>query len=207
MTKYQAQIDKAEAMIGAKGQPIVLRRKRPESTLSAFNHETFGTLSASGNTFTFTAGDLTTEVAVGDLIRFQEVSSFKNRGPFVATAVDATTISVSEDLETTTDLQWRMEVESSAYEDTTGFGVPLPPQSATQQAFSQDFRDGTLQISRAQDLILAAKGLEFNPSPGDMIQFGPATWLENGDVWLIHGIGALQPDNTPIIWQGIVTRG
>lgn len=206
MTKYTAQIDKAQALIAKFGLSCVLERAA-DGTVSTYDQSDFGTLTPSGNTFTFSTGDVSAAISVGDTVTFREVSAFGNRGPFAVTAVSSGSITVDGSLTDSEDTEWFMDVESSEAAYASDVGVPLPPQSVTGQQFAQDFRDGTLQISRAQDLILSAKDLEFSPKPGDKIQFGQATWSSSADVWTIHGIGALAPDGTPIIWQGIVTRG
>jgi len=207
MTKYQAQIDKAEAMIGEKGVPIVIRRKSADASLSSFDEADFGTVSATGSTFTFSSGNPGDSISVGDKISFREIGDFINRGPFIVTGISGVDVAVDGDLANATEESYFLDVEGNDYEDAVGVAVPLPPQSVTHQSFAQAFRDGTLQISRAQDVLLAAKGLLFDPAPGNRIQFGTEVWQADGEEWLIHGIGALQPDNTPIIWQGIVTRG
>jgi len=205
VTKYQAEIDLAQEMVTDFGVPCVIQRAA-SGTTSTYDQTDFGTLSAAGDTFTFASGDVSAAVSVGDSVTFREVSAFGNRGPFPVTAVTATTITIDGSLTASTDTEWFMDVESASAAYASDVGVPLPPQSVTGQQFLQDFRDGTLQISRAQDLILSAKSLEFSPKPGDKIQFGETTWNGSADVWLIHGVGAIQPDLTPIIWRGVVTK-
>lgn len=206
MTKYQDEIDAAQEMITDFGVSCVIERAA-DGTVSTYDQTDFGTLSASGDTFTFGNGDVSAAVSEGDSITFREVSAFGNRGPFTVTEVTATAITVDGSLATSEDAEWFMDVDSASASYAIDVGVPLPPQSVTGQQFAQDFRDGTLQISRAQDLILSAKDLAFNPKPGDKIQFGQSTWSDSADTWTIHDIGAIQPDNMPIVWQGIVTRG
>lgn len=195
---YQKQIDTAHRLIKAKGQSCTITRTT-DKEVSTYSEQNFGSLSASGSIFTFTE-NIGDAVKTGDAIEFREVSTFGNRGPFEVTSVGDNTVTVDDDLTTATDETWYMDVESGGKQETAGHVVTLPPQSVTGQQFQQDFRDGTLQISRALDIMMPAKGLGFEPRPGDKLTAG-------GDVWTIHGIGALPPDGTDIFYQGIVTRG
>ena len=206
-SKYQARIDKAEASIRAKGVPIVIRRRAGSASLNTFDEGDFGAVTSSGSTFTFSSGAPADSISTGAELSFREIGAFGNRGPFIVTGVAGLEVTVDGTLTDATEDSYYLDVESTPYEDASGVGIPLPPQSVTKQSFMQAFRDGTLQISRAQDVLLAAKGLLFDPAPGNRIQFGTEVWQADGDVWLIHGIGALQPDTHPIIWEGIVTRG
>lgn len=206
MTKYQAQIDKAQKLIAKFGVDCVIQRAA-DGSISTYDESDFGTMTASGDTFTFGSGDVSNDVSKGDTVSFREIDDFGNRGPFEVEEVTSSTIKVDGSLIDAEESTWFMDVESASVSYATDVGVPLPPQSVTGQQFQQDFRDGTLQINRAQDLILSAKDLNFDPKPGDKVQFGRTSWDNSADVWTIHGIGPVAPDLTAIIWQGIVTRG
>lgn len=204
-TVYQDEIDCTLELLQDLGQSIVVRRSG--GTSNTYDETDFGSLSASGSTFTFGSGDLTTVVAVGDTVEFSLLSNFNNRGPWVVTDVTATTVEIDGSLETSSDSEWEMEVTSNATTDAAGNGVSLPPKSATGQQFDQDFRDGTLHISEAQDVIIAAKNLSLTPQPGDKVQFGSTSWSDGAETWDIYGIGAVQPDGTSIVHMGVVYRG
>ncbi len=206
MTKYLAQINKAQELIAKKGVDCVVQRAA-NGSISTYDETDFGTLTASGDTFTFDSGDVSTAVSKGDTVSFREIDDFGNRGPFEVLKVTSSTVKIDGSLTSAEETAWYMDVESASASYAYDAGVPLPPQSVTGQQFQQDFWDGTLQINRAQDLILSAKALDFAPKPGDKIQFGQTTWNSTADVWIIHGIGPLAPDLSPILWQGIVTRG
>ncbi len=206
MTKYQTEIDKVQTLIAKFGVDCVVQRAS-DGTISTYDETDFGSLTASGDTFTFGSGDVSTAVSVGDVVNFREVGEFANRGPFDVLGVTSSTVKIDGALTSSSDSSWYMDVDSADASYASDVGVPLPPQSVTGQQFQQDFRDGTLQISRAQDLILSAKDLSFDPKPGDKIQFNQTSWSDSADTWIIYGIGPVAPDLTAIVWQGIVTRG
>ena len=206
MTKYQADIDDAQEMIAESGVDFVIRRKADASYEVTYSESDYGSLSISGNTFTFASGDLTAVVSVGDVVTLREVDDFANRGPFTVTEVAETAITVDGSLTTATESAWFMDVQSVADTYATNAGVPLPPQSVTRQAFDYAFQNGTLQISRAKDFILAAKDLAFDPQPGDALQMGATSWDSDGQAWTVFGLTPIAPDNTPIIWQGIMMK-
>lgn len=207
MTIYQDDIDAAQELIAEMGQFIVIQREPEDPEVVTYDETDYGPISASNNEIVFALGDVSDIIEVGDTVSFREISAFKNRGPLTVSEVGTSHIKVDEDLDTSEEDTWFMDVSKSAASTTAGVGVPLPPQSVTKQQFEQAFRDGTLQISRAKDLILAAKELEFDPKPGDKIQLGHREWQANEPAWLIHGIGPVDPDGTAIIWQGIMMRG
>jgi len=206
MTKYQAQIDFALNKISEKGIDVVIRRTAVAEIVT-YDEGDYGTLSAAGKIFSFSSGDISAVLSAGDTISFREISEFDNRGPFEVVSVTGNDVEVNADLADMSDSVWFMDVQSGSPTYATGKCVPLPPQSVTRQSFEQDFRDGTLQIGRAWDLLLAAKGLEFDPLPGDKLQLGNTVWDSTDEVWLIHGIGSIAPDLEPILWQGIITKG
>lgn len=206
MTQYQADIDDAQELIAESGFDIVIQRKTDANT-TTYSESDFGTATFSGETVNFGSGDLTTAVSEGDSISFRDVANFGNRGPFEVVGVTATSVTIDGSLTDAIEDQYYMDIESDGASYANDVGVPLPPKSATGQSFEQDFRDGTLQISKAKDIIISAKALEFNPRPGDKIQLGNSTWDSSKESWQIHGIGAIAPDNAPIVWQGIITKG
>ena len=205
MTVYQAQIDKAEELIKAKGQPIII--KRPGNDVQqTYTEQDFGSVSASGSIFSFSS-DVSSYISIGDTIEFREIDSFTNRGAFEVTDVSTTDVTVDGSLETATEDTYYLDLSTTDDKTTIGYGVPLPPKSVTRQNFDQAFQNGTLQISKAKDVIIAAKNLSMNPRPGDRMQFGTTTWNNSLPIWDIFGIGTIDPDGTPIVWQGIIQRG
>lgn len=206
MTKYQSDIDDAQEMIADAGIDFVIRRVPDTSTENTYSESDYGSLSIADSTLTFASGDLTSVVSVGDQVSLREITDFENRGPFAVTGVTTKTVTVDGSLTTATETTWYMDVQSTSATYTTDAGVPLPPQSVTRQSFDYAFRDGTLQISRAKDFILSAKDLTFDPQPGDSVQFDATSWDDSADVWTVFGLTPIAPDNTPIIWQGILMR-
>jgi len=207
-TAFQAEIDTAHTLISGNGQACVIRQNNDGATETTHDHQTFGDISASGGDFTVTSGDLTTVVSVDDEVSFSLISSFANRGPFTVTAVTAATMTVDGSLDTMgPDSEWEMTVTGSAHTDATSVALLLPVSGGARQQFDQAFRDGTLQVSNAKSLLLAAKGLSITPRPGDLIQMGRTTYSDGADTWTIYGINELSPDGAAIIYEGVVTRG
>lgn len=209
MTAFQDEIDLAYELIEENGREVVLRRDPESPETTSYDEADFGTLTASGDELIFSdpPADLSAVFSVGDRIEFREVSAFANRGPFEVTAITSEGVKVDASLSSAIDTAWFMDVTTTAFSFASGVALSLPPQSFTKQSFEQAFRDGTLQVSRALDLLLAAYGLDFDPLPGDKLQFDRAEWSDSANVWVIHGIGPLAPDGTAIIWQGVITKG
>jgi len=208
MTIYGDQIESARRMIEAKGKSVVIRQA-VDGESARYSQDDFGVAVFDGYEVEFSAGDVGDAFKVGDVIAFREVEQFLNRGPFVVQGVDAVgkVVVLDQDVVGATEGHYFVDLERDGFRYTTGVAVFLPPQSVTKQQFEQGFKEGTLQISRAQDLLLAAQGLDFDPLPGDGLLFDFKEWSADGDVWNIHGIGAFAPDGTPIFWSGIVTKG
>lgn len=77
--------------------------------------------------------------------------------------------------------------------------VILPASNGTVQAFDIKFDNGTLVESNLRALVIAAKGLEWMPSPGDKATFDDADWT-------FIGCTPINPAGTPLVYKASVKR-
>lgn len=77
--------------------------------------------------------------------------------------------------------------------------VVLPASNGTVQAFDIKFDNGTLVESNLRALVIAAKGLDWMPSPGDKATF-------DGADWTFIGCTPINPAGTPLVYKASVRR-
>lgn len=77
--------------------------------------------------------------------------------------------------------------------------VILPASNALVQSFDIKFESGTLVESNLRALVIAAKGLEWMPSPGDKASF-------DGADWTFIGCTPINPAGTPLVYKASVKR-
>lgn len=77
--------------------------------------------------------------------------------------------------------------------------VILPASNALVQSFDIKFESGTLVESNLRALVIAAKGLNWMPSPGDKASF-------DGADWTFIGCTPINPAGTPLVYKASVKR-
>ena len=207
MNVFEQNVSDAFEILEKFGMDVVIRKDCKDGPKVSVDQADFGFLMSDGNVFSFELSGINEVVFSGNKIRFKEINTFSNRGPFKVVNVTSEAIEVDAELDTATEDHWLLEIVEKDVETATGVGIPLPPGSGTGQAYDHDYRDGTLQIGNAQDLILAAKGLGIRPRKGYMVQINTEQWKEKNETWIIHGMNAIPHEVEPVIYVGAITRG
>ena len=207
MSLFRAETESAYQMLRQYGKPVVIRQEAPHDVQHLASQGDYGKLTAVGRNFEFEFSGIDAVVSVDDTIRLKNISEFANRGPFQVLEVSGSSLKVDKELVEVTENSWLMEVSHTAVEMASGVGIALPPKSSTGQQYDQDYRDGTLQISYAQDIIISAKGLGLRPRKGNAVQLDRDTWSQEAETWLIHGLTAVPNDFDPVIYLGVIKRG
>jgi hypothetical protein len=207
MNVFEQSVSDAFEVLEKFGMDVVIRKDCKDEPKTSVDQADFGFLMSEGNVFSFELGGINEAVSPGDTIRFKDINTYKNRGPFEVVNVTQDAIEVDAELDIATEDHWLLEIVEKDVEMASGIGLPLPPRSGTGQAYDQDYRDGTLQIGNAQDLVLAAKGLKIRPRKGHKVQLNTRDWKEDIETWIIHGMSAYPHDFEPVVYMGAITKG
>lgn len=76
--------------------------------------------------------------------------------------------------------------------------VVLPPKSEKSEKYKE--ADGSLNLSKVNDILISAQGLTWRPQSLEEIQY-------QGEWWTLHDLSPLAPDGaTDIIYKGFIRR-